>query len=129
MALGHLAGVPRYVEAAGRAIRRFGPSIGESPGGFSTLLEAAHGLEHPPTLVILAGEPGEADRWVRALRSAWRPSVHVYRLPAAGAPEALVKGAVPAAGARAWVCHGMTCRPPVDALDDVEALLREGRSG
>ena len=129
VALGHLAGVPRYVEAAERAVRRFGPSIGESPGGYSTLLEAAHGLGHPPTLVILGGEPGDAGRWERALRSAWRPSVHVYRLPAAGAPEALVKGAAPAAGARAWVCHGMTCRPPVDALDAVEALLREGRSG
>jgi uncharacterized protein YyaL (SSP411 family) len=129
VALGHLAGAGRYLEAAGRAVRRFGPSIGESPGGCSTLVGAAHDLEQPPTLVILAGDPGEAERWERALRRRWRPSAHVYRRPAEGAPDALVKGALPAAGARAWVCHGMTCLPPVDALGDLERLLGGDRSG
>jgi hypothetical protein len=38
IALGHLAGVPRYVEAGERAVRLFAPSFGQSPAGYSTLL-------------------------------------------------------------------------------------------
>lgn len=36
IALGHLAGEPRYLLAAERAVRRFAPSIGREPGGYST---------------------------------------------------------------------------------------------
>jgi len=136
VALGHLSGELRYVEAAERAVRRFGPSIGESPGGYATLLEAAHELEHPPAVVIIAGAAGpddaggeEAARWARTLQKAYRPSTQVYRPPGRDTPGSLVKGALPVAGARAWVCHGMTCLPPADALADLEALLGRGDSG
>jgi uncharacterized protein YyaL (SSP411 family) len=38
-------------------------------------------------------------------------------------PAALVKGAVPATGARAWICRGTQCLPPVDAFDALVAAL------
>jgi len=135
VALGHLSDTPRYVEAAERAVRRFGPSVGESPAGYATLLEAAHDLGQPPAVVIVAdatgeGDPdGEAARWVEALQRVYRPSVQVYRPPGRDAPAPLVKGAPPATGARAWVCHGMTCLPPVDDLAGLEALLPGVGSG
>ncbi len=134
IALGCLAGEPRYVEVAERAVRRFGASIEASPGGYSTLLEAAHDLARPPSIVIVTtgvGEPGVADgvEWLRALRRGFRPDVHAY-CPAAGdAPDALVKGKDRGGGARAWVCRGMTCLPPVESLAGLEALLGPLESG
>jgi uncharacterized protein YyaL (SSP411 family) len=136
VALGHLSGEPRYVEAAERAVRRFGPSIGESPGGYSTLLEAAHDLEHPPAVVIVAGPAGvddagngEAARWTSALQRSYRPWVQVYRRPRHDAPGPLVKGAPPAVGARAWICRRMTCLPAVDDLAALEAALSRVEPG
>jgi len=135
VALGHLSNEPRYVEAAERAVRRFGPSVGESPAGYATLLGAAHDLDHPPSIVIVAGPAGddagddEAARWVESLQRVYRPSVQVYRPPRRDAPAPLVKGTPPATGARAWVCHAMTCLPPVDDLAHLEALMPGVGSG
>ncbi|MCE7876595.1 MAG: hypothetical protein DYH14_04525, partial [Betaproteobacteria bacterium PRO3] len=47
----------------------------------------------------------------------------VFAPDPADAPGALVKGAPPTAGVRAWVCRAMTCAAPVETLDDVRALL------
>ena len=129
VALGHLAGEVRYVDAAERAVRRFAPSIAHSPGGFSTLLEAAHALEHPPSVVVVAGAAGSHDddrdaasEWMRELQRRYRPDLQAYRR-SADPPAALVKGELPASGARAWLCRAMTCLPPVDERSALEALL------
>jgi hypothetical protein len=39
-------------------------------------------------------------------------------------PTVLVKGAVPASGAVAYVCRAATCLPAMSSLDDVRASLR-----
>jgi uncharacterized protein YyaL (SSP411 family) len=121
--LGALAGEPRYLEAARRAVARFASSIAHSPGGFSTLLEAAERLEHPPTQVIVSGASADATAWRNALVASYRPGLEVYVVDPRSAPRALVKGAAPATGARAWVCRGMTCLPPVDSLGALRPLV------
>jgi len=128
IALGHLAGEPRYLLAAERAVRRFAPSIGREPGGYSTLLRAAADLEHPPAIVVLAHGPDPASReaarrWARELARSDDAHALVFAPDPADAPGALVKGAPPTAGVRAWVCRAMTCAAPVETLDDVRALL------
>jgi len=124
IALGHLACEPRYVAAAERALHRFAAAIAEAPGGFASLLVAVGDAESPPTEVLLAGDADACGRWQRALERGYRPRVRVFNLAGvADLPAALAKGAVPAAGARAWICRGTQCLPPVDALDALVAAL------
>jgi uncharacterized protein YyaL (SSP411 family) len=128
--LGALAGETRYLDAARRAGRALSPRRSRTrPGGFSTLLEAAARLEHPPTQVIVSGASADATAWRDALVASWRPGLEVYVVDPRSAPRALVKGAAPASGARAWVCRGMTCLPPVDSLGALRPLVGPGRGG
>ncbi len=124
IAYGHLALEPRFVAAADRAMRLFAPALAESPGGFSTLLEALGALETPPASVLLAGDAGLCAQWQREREDAYRPAVRVFNL--AGVPEvpaALAKGALPATGAIAWVCHGTVCLPPITTREGLDAAL------
>jgi uncharacterized protein YyaL (SSP411 family) len=123
VALGHLAGEPRYVAAGERAVRAFGAQLAHSPRGFSTLLAALGDVLVPPSIVVLAGDAPTCREWQRALERGLRPGVLVVDVSAGAPPPALVKGAAPPAGARAWVCRGAQCLPPVAALADLAALL------
>ncbi len=127
IALGHLFGEPRYLDAAERALRLFAPMLAEAPGGCSSLLTALEDLEAPPATVILRGDPREAQEWQRALERSYRPTVRVVdvahvRVP----PPALDKGAAAAHGATAFVCRGTTCLPPVRSLHELLRTLDEG---
>jgi uncharacterized protein YyaL (SSP411 family) len=122
--LGHLAGEPRYVDAAERVLRLFAPTLADAPGGCSTLLNALEDLEAPPTTVILRGDARETRQWQGALEHTYRPDVRVLDLGGQrDVPAALDKGAVPAHGAVAWVCRGTHCSPPVRSLHDLARVL------
>jgi uncharacterized protein YyaL (SSP411 family) len=122
---GHLSGELRYVEAAERTVRLFGPVLAESPGGYSSLLEALAALEAPPALVLLQGDVESCAQWQRTLENVYRPTVSVFNLAGVPAlPPAVVKGALPAEGAVAWVCRGRVCLPPIAALDALVDALR-----
>jgi uncharacterized protein YyaL (SSP411 family) len=125
LALGHLAAETRYLDAALRTARLFASRIAQSPGGFSTLLEAIEELQTPPTSVVLAGDPATCTRWQRSLESVARPAVRVYNVGGVEAlPAALAKGPLPVVGeAVAWVCRGTRCLPPIHTLEGVEAEL------
>jgi len=122
IALGHLSGDTRYVEAAERTLRLFASTLTASPGGHSTLVTALQHLAQPPAVVVLDGEPAATRDWQRAVERTLRPDVCCIDVAgAADVPEALRKGAAPTSGAAAWVCRGMTCLP---AITDDGALLR-----
>ena len=121
--LGHLAGELRYVEAAERAVRAFGGSIAQSPGGFSTLLAAMQEIETPPTTVIIAGEAERCAALQAALEKRYRPQVAIFDMGDTSLPSELAKGAAPSGGASAWVCRGTHCLPPVSSLEEIEGLI------
>jgi uncharacterized protein YyaL (SSP411 family) len=124
IAFGHLASEPAYIEAAERTVRLYAESLTESPGGFSTLLEAQSLLVSPPTSVLLQGDVETCAQWQRTLEARYRPDTRVFNLAGlAGLPVALVKGAMPATGAVAWVCRGTACLPPMNAIDAVMAAV------
>jgi hypothetical protein len=121
IALGHLAAVPRYVDAGERAVRLHANALAQAPAGYATLLAALEDTLAPPAAVLLVGEPAECAGWQRALEARYRPTTQVFDLAGSGGlPPALAKGT---AGARsaAWVCRGTHCLPPLHALD---AILR-----
>jgi uncharacterized protein len=123
IALGHLVGETRYVDAAERALRLFAPSLARSPGGYSTLLIALEDALDPPAFVLLTGERGLCADWQRALERKFRPSVRVFNIAGIAAPPSLAKGLPPPTGALAWICRGTHCLPPVRALADIESAL------
>jgi uncharacterized protein YyaL (SSP411 family) len=124
IAFGHLAGEPRYIDAAERCVRLFGPMLDDSPGGCSTLLAALADLESPPAAVIIDGDVDEARAWQQALEAHYRPSVRVFNIAGvANIPSALRKGPRPATGAVAWVCRGTHCLPPIDNSEELESAL------
>jgi uncharacterized protein YyaL (SSP411 family) len=125
IALGHLAAEPRYVEAAERAVRLFAPSLADSPGGYSTLLEALEDTLAPPTSVLIDGDAATADAWRRALVRMYRPGVRIFAVGGVELPRGIAKGAPPAQGALAWICRGTQCLAPLAALADVEAALAQ----
>jgi len=127
VALGQLASQPRYVEAAQRAVDVFAADVARAPDGHSTLLEAAAMLDAPPAVVVLVGDVESCATWRRALASIYRPGTMAIDVSGvADVPAPLVKGAAPASGATAYVCHGATCLPPMRVVDEVLAALDRG---
>jgi len=128
-ALGFLAGDARYVEAARRTVELFAADVAQSPGGYSTLLEAAATLDAPPAIVILVGDAATCAQWQRELAKAYRPDVIAIDVSQArDVPPALVKGEAPRDGARAFVCRGMTCLPGIDTLPSLVQMLASAQT-
>jgi uncharacterized protein len=123
IALGHLAGEPRYVEAAERAVRLFAPQLAQAPRGFSTLIAALDALQSPPATVLLVGDPATTAKWHTSLGTSLFPSVRVYDVAGSGLPPELRKGLFPDSGAAAWVCRGTSCLPPIATLAGVQREL------
>jgi hypothetical protein len=121
--LGHLCGVPRYVEAGERAVRLFAPALAQSPGGCASLQAALAALEEPPASVLLAGDPEHCAAWQRSLERRLRPTVRIFNVAGQALPAELAKGPAPAERAVAWVCRGRQCLPAIDDLARLEATL------
>ena len=121
--LGHLVGEVRYVDAAERTVKLFGAGLAESAASQSTLVVALERLIAPPTTIILDGERNETRAWQRRLERDYRPDVFVVDIAGCDAPAMLRKGEAPARGARAWVCRGSQCLPPVESFDELAAML------
>ena len=123
IALGHLAGMPRYVESGERAVRLFAASFAQFPAGYSTLLAALEDARLPPTSIVLAGDRAPCDAWQQTLERTYRPAVRIFNVAGiVDLPPALVKGSAGIDGATAWICRGTHCLPPMRALAEV---LRE----
>ena len=121
--LGQLCGMPRYIEAADRAVRLFAPALAQSPGGYASLLAALAAIREPPTSVLLAGDREICSAWQRSLERRLRPTVRIFNVAGKALPAELAKGAAPAGGALAWVCRGTQCLPPIDDLIRLEAEI------
>ena len=122
--LGHLAGEPRYLEAAERALKLFYPQLERQPIGFVSLATALDENLAPPQIVVLSGEAGALAEWRRALAARYRPGTLAVAIPAGvpGLPVALDKAA-PARGVNAWVCRGVTCLPAIGELAELDRVL------
>ncbi len=118
--LGHLVGEPRYLEAAQRTMALFAGEIRRAPHAFGTLVSAMAEYRAPPSVVVLTGPASAFAPWRKSLANRYRPSMVLLELSgdAEGLPDVLSKPAD--AQARAWVCQGAQCLPPIG---DIAALL------
>jgi uncharacterized protein YyaL (SSP411 family) len=123
--LGHLLGQTRYLDAAERTLKLFYPQMTRGASGFPSLLSALNEALQPARIVITRGRREELARFDAHMRSTYRPDTVVVSIPhdADGLPAAMAKPA-PENGFRAWICHGMTCLPPISDLQEIDRTLR-----
>ncbi|MGE5738110.1 MAG: thioredoxin domain-containing protein [Betaproteobacteria bacterium] len=129
IALGHLTGQSRYVDAAERAVRVFAESLSQSPASQCTLLVALDRLRVTPSTLIVAGDGELPHAWQRRLEREYRPELSIIALDGTDVPEALRKGAAPPHGAAGWLCRGTQCLPPATSLEAIEASLASSDRG
>ena len=119
--LGHLAGEPRYSEAAARTLRAFKTLLEQEPIAHTSLCAALEEELAPPAVVILRGD--ETGAWQRELNGRYLPHVLTLAIPS-GQPDLPATLAKPAGAAvNAWVCRGVTCLPPITDRAELLSVL------
>jgi len=110
--LGHLAGEPRYSEAARRTVHAFKTLLEQEPVAHTSLCAALEEELVPPSIVILRGGDGGAA-WQREINRRYLPHVLTLAIPSdlSGLPAVLDRPA--GNNVNAWVCKGVTCLPPI----------------
>ena len=130
IAFGHLAGELRYVDAAERTVRLFAPALAESPGGHSTLLEAAAALDTPPASVLLRRRPRDLRAMAAHARSALPPAARSCSIsPEVQRCAARARQRCAARTKARWpgCVAAATCLPPMTSLDLVLVGARQVR--
>ena len=120
IALGHLAGVPRYVAAGERAVHCC-TAAAPTAAGFRVAADGDKRRRAPPATVLLAGAAEFARNGRR--RSSATTGRRAGVLPSPGGPAARSPRVPPARGAAAWICRGTHCLPPVATLEEIVAAL------
>lgn len=112
LALGHLLGDTRYLDAAERTLRAAWPTLAAFPHACCTLLLALDEFLHPRTRIVLRADAADATRWHESLAT-WA-NADIYRIPSdAGSLPGILSAQAHHAGGTAWICHGTHCLPPV----------------
>ena len=119
IALGHLLGEQRYLDAAERTVRAALHTLESYPDAHATLLRALHELLEPPKLVVLRGTPEQLTPWQHKLASAYEPHRLAFAIPNDAQLTGLLAQRTPRERAVGYVCEGMTCRAPVELADGV----------
>ena len=120
LALGHLLGEQRYLDAAERTVRSALHSMERYPEAHPTLLAALEELLTPPKLVVLRGTAAELAPWQRKLAQRYEPHRLAFAIPNDAVLPGLLAQRAPHAGPVAYVCEGMVCRAPLALADGVE---------
>ena len=99
----------------------------ERAGLFGAGMALAAGLaETEPVRVVVQGSGADADALWAAARTAWHPNVWVFRgtpPPPFSLPEELSAAAAASVQARALVCWGTRCAPPVTDPEKLGSLV------
>ncbi len=114
LALGHLLGEQRYLDAAERTVRAALQTLERYPDAHATLLRALEELLEPPKLVVLRGTAEELAPWRQQLGRAYAPHRLAFAIPNDAKLSGLLAERAPREAAVAYVCEGMACRAPVE---------------
>jgi uncharacterized protein YyaL (SSP411 family) len=120
VALGHLLGEQRYLDAAERTVRAALHGMERYPDAHATLLRALEELITPPKLVVLRGSADELGSWRRKLDQTYEPHRLAFAIPNDAVLPGLLAERAPRATPVAYVCEGMTCRAPLELKHGVE---------
>ena len=125
---GSLTHDDRWTEKARALLGPIARHVGDAGLFVSGSALAAGLLTTPPATVVVEGEGKEAEALLRAARRAWHPNVWVFSghppLPISLPGEMEAQGTSKAA--RALVCFGTACAPPVTDPRALGPLLASG---
>jgi hypothetical protein len=121
LALGHLTGEPRFVEAAEKTLAWARGLIEQHPAGHCLLLTALEESIDPPELVIVRGPQEQLEPWLAAAREGYQPTRLAYGIPydAAELPSYLPRlvSTETRAKVSAFFCTGTQCSAPMTDFD------------
>jgi uncharacterized protein YyaL (SSP411 family) len=120
LALGHLLGEQRYIEAAERTVRFALHGLERYPEAHATLLGALEELLTPPKVVVLRGNSAELAPWQSRLGLSYEPHRLAFAIPNDAVLSGLLAAREPREHGVAYVCEGMTCRAPIALRDAAE---------
>jgi uncharacterized protein YyaL (SSP411 family) len=127
VALGALTGRPRHLERARAYVERLRAAMVENPFAYGHLLLAADALADGAPDVTLVGEAAALAPFEGHLAGRYLPTLAVSRqLRGAPVPEVLsevLEGRPAGAAPRAYLCRSFACRPPVETVEALAALL------
>ena len=114
--LADLSGENRYRDRANDVIRCFAGDTRKNPLSHTSLLSGLTMLAYPIQIVLVHGPGSEGDNWLQAALAAAPPGATVLKIT----PDTSLPADHPAQGKgqiggrpTAYVCEGMTCRPPI----------------
>lgn len=122
-------GEDRYRAGGEAVVDRFVGESLQNPYGGSHLLAVASRMADGLRSVVIVGEPESREEFRSSLRDLYDPGCTVVCLDSPDAewlPEALRGKSAPAEGARAYVCAGLSCSPPVATAQELAKLLGHG---
>ncbi len=124
LALGHLLGEPRYLEAAERTLKAAWPALRDYPHAHGSLLRALDATLNAHETVILRGPAAQVSEWQTFLNAGFNPHRRIFAiddtendLPGLLAERRTADGPI------GYVCRGTTCGAPVDTLEALTAEL------
>ena len=127
--LGHLLGETRYLTAAERTLCAGWTGIERAPTAHAALLQALEEYHLPTQTIVLRGEPGELDAWLRICRVGYAPRRLCVAIPndAQALPGLLAERKTQSAPV-AYVCEGHTCQAPITDRDTLAEVLTSSRT-
>ncbi len=123
----HWTGEERYRTHAEAMLSAYAPAMRDQPSGFANFLCAASFQIHQPKEIVVVRHDESAEALLRAVWEACLPHRILLVLRPGDGKQALplAEGKV-AAGppSCAFVCHRMTCSPPLRSAQDLQLALR-----
>jgi uncharacterized protein YyaL (SSP411 family) len=127
LALGHLTGEVRYLDAAEGVLQAAATEIPRGPLAHATLLIALNEFLHPVAQVVITGpDSKELARWQNTVQTLDRVHCYAAGVQTSGLPGALDE--TESHGIVARVCRGTQCLPPVDSLKGLLSQLHGFRA-
>lgn len=117
--LGHIFNCARYIESAERSLKAFDGVIQRNPAACAHLLMALNEFLHPPTLVVLRGEPADLAIWREALNEVYKPHALAIYIPNTVTELNGALARPVSADVNAWLCRGVECLPAIRNCEDL----------
>jgi uncharacterized protein len=125
LALGHLLGEQRYLEAAERTLQAASPMLAQYPDAHAALLLALERYLEAPEVIVVRAAPEDVTAAERVL-ARYRRNRWGFVIPSdAGELPGLLGERKPAATTRSYVCRGTSCLAPLEGVDALRASLGE----
>jgi uncharacterized protein YyaL (SSP411 family) len=124
LALGHLLGEPRYLEAAERTLKAAWPALKDYPHAHGALLKALTATLEPHTIIVVRGPAPEIGEWQRFLNAGYHPDRLTFAIgDDIGDLPGLLAERRPTGATVAYLCRGTTCEAPTDSLELLASRL------